>query len=227
MKRNLIRLAFVISMIIITLNLSAYSQKCKPKRVIFPPNSETVTLKGNAKGCNSFLLKNTKNQRLQIKLTSPRDDMYFSMNQANATEEEMGGDHFCEDCKTLDYYFDYAETWKIWIDNDGSPTNKMLNYSLTFTLTDSPMIPSGVLNGKAISLPKPPFPKEAKEAGASGSVTVKVEVGEDGKVYYAELVSGNKLFYQAVNSAARAARFPLTLVNGKAVRISGTIVYNF
>jgi TonB family protein len=226
MKNNITKCTIIISIIIMTLSLSAYSQKCKPKRVIFQANSNTITLGGITKGCTSYLIKNRKNQRLQIKLTSPSKDVYFFMNQANATKEEMEGDYFCEDCKTLDEYFNDAEDWKIWVAG-GSNENRANGYALTFTLTDSPIIPSGVLNSKAISLPKPPFPKEAKEAGASGSVTVKVEVTEDGNVYYAEAISGNELFYQSAEVAARQARFKPILSNGKPARISGTIVYNF
>ena len=43
-------------------------------------------------------------------------------------------------------------------------------------------ISGGVLNGKAVSLPKPAYPVEAKEANAEGSVAVEVEIDEHGTV---------------------------------------------
>ncbi len=223
----LLKTVFQISSIIATMTFSAHSQNCKPKRVTFPPSSNIFTFGGNTQGCRSYLLKTGKNQRVRITLTSPNKDVYFFVNQADATKDDMGGDYFCEDCKTLDEYFNDAEDWEIWVEGFETAENKAIGYTLTFALTDSPIITSGVLNSKALSLPKPPYPKAAKAAGVSGSVTVKVEVGEDGKVYYAETISGNELFYQAAESAARQARFRPTLVNGKAVRISGTIVYDF
>jgi TonB family protein len=88
-------------------------------------------------------------------------------------------------------------------------------------------ISGGVLNGKAISKPAPPYPAVAKAARASGTVVVQVEVDEKGNVTSAKAISGHPLLRAAAESAARQARFSPTLLSGKPVRVTGTITYNF
>lgn len=89
------------------------------------------------------------------------------------------------------------------------------------------VISGGVLNGKAISLPKPAYPAIARSAGASGSVIVQVLVDENGKVVSATAVSGHTLLRAAAVVAARQARFTPTKLSGQAVKVSGVITYNF
>jgi len=88
-------------------------------------------------------------------------------------------------------------------------------------------IEGGVLNGKAVSKPQPPYPALAKAAGAGGIVTVRVTVDETGRVVSAEGVSGHPLLQQAAVQAARNARFSPTLLSGKPVRVTGVLTYNF
>ncbi len=88
-------------------------------------------------------------------------------------------------------------------------------------------ISGGVLNGKAISKPAPPYPAVAREARASGSVVVQITVDESGKVTSASAVSGHPLLRQAAVQAAYQAKFTPTLLSGKPVKVNGTITYNF
>ena len=88
-------------------------------------------------------------------------------------------------------------------------------------------ISGGVLNGKAISLPKPSYPPAARAVRASGSVSVQVLIDENGHVVSASAVSGHPLLQQAAVSAARGARFSPTLLSGQPVKVSGVITYNF
>lgn len=88
-------------------------------------------------------------------------------------------------------------------------------------------ISGGVLNGKAISKPAPPYPAIAKAARASGTVTVQIVVDETGKVVSAKAVSGHPLLLQAAQQAAYNARFSPTLLSNQAVKVSGVITYNF
>ncbi len=53
-------------------------------------------------------------------------------------------------------------------------------------------ISAGVVNGKAIELAKPAYPREARAAGADGTVKVSVLINEMGKVVFACAVSGHK-----------------------------------
>lgn len=68
-------------------------------------------------------------------------------------------------------------------------------------------IAGGVLNGKAISLPKPSYPEEARAANAHGAVTVQVLIDEEGKVTSAKALSGPPLLHQAAADAAMKAVF--------------------
>ncbi|MGH9819144.1 MAG: energy transducer TonB, partial [Pyrinomonadaceae bacterium] len=89
------------------------------------------------------------------------------------------------------------------------------------------MISGGVLNGKAISLPKPPYPPAARAVRASGAVSVQVVIDESGHVISASAASGHPLLRGAAVEAARGARFSPTLLSGQAVKVSGIITYNF
>ncbi len=88
-------------------------------------------------------------------------------------------------------------------------------------------ISGGVLNGKATSLPKPPYPPAARAVRASGSVHVQVLVDESGNVVSASAVSGHPLLRAAAASAARGAKFSPTKLSGQPVKVSGVITYNF
>ncbi|QQS33359.1 MAG: TonB family protein [Acidobacteriota bacterium] len=88
-------------------------------------------------------------------------------------------------------------------------------------------VSGGVLNGKAISLPKPAYPPAAKAVRAGGSVSVQVLIDENGNVVSANAVSGHPLLQAAAASAARGARFSPTLLSGQPVKVSGVITYNF
>ncbi len=113
---------------------------------------------------------------------------------------------------------------------------------------DTKIINGGVINGKAISLPKPEYPDEAKKANVGGTITVQVIIDEEGNVASANAVSGikkvyktdekeivvepeeapeKKLLYEAAEKAAKEAKFAPTLLSGKPVRVKGIIVYNF
>lgn len=88
-------------------------------------------------------------------------------------------------------------------------------------------ISGGVLNGKATSLPKPPYPPAARAVRASGAVTVQVLIDESGSVVSATAVSGHPLLRAAAVQAARGARFSPTQLSGQPVKVSGVITYNF
>src|SRR6185503_19116012 len=88
-------------------------------------------------------------------------------------------------------------------------------------------ISGGVLNGKAISLPKPQYPPIARAAHAAGTVVVQVLIDENGNVVSAKAVSGHPLLQAVAVSAARQARFSPTKLSGQPVKVTGVIQYNF
>jgi protein TonB len=99
------------------------------------------------------------------------------------------------------------------------------------TETPKPVVPKiiskGVVNGSAISLPKPPYPPAAKAVRAAGTVSVQVTIDENGNVISASAAGGHPLLQQAAVSAARQAKFRPTLLSGTPVKVTGIITYNF
>lgn len=90
-----------------------------------------------------------------------------------------------------------------------------------------PVVSKGVLNGKALDLPKPVYTPQAKLIKATGTVTVQVLIDETGKVISAQAVSGHPLLRSAAVQAAYRARFSPTLLSEQPVKVSGVITYNF
>jgi TonB family protein len=88
-------------------------------------------------------------------------------------------------------------------------------------------IVGSVLNGKALTLPQPPYPAIARAAHVSGTVTVQVIIDEQGDVSSAHAVSGHPLLQAVSVAAARQAKFSPTLLDGEPVKVTGVITYNF
>ena len=109
------------------------------------------------------------------------------------------------------------------------------------------VIKGGILNGKAVSLPKPEYPEAAKAAKVEGKVVVDVVIGEDGTVESAvaavqpekfakpggapnefeEIQPTDPMLREAAEKAALQAKFSPTTLSGQPVKIRGKLVYNF
>ncbi|HLM03500.1 MAG TPA: TonB family protein, partial [Pyrinomonadaceae bacterium] len=90
------------------------------------------------------------------------------------------------------------------------------------------VVNKGILNGNAVSLPKPVYPDEARKFRAEGVVEVHVIIDERGKVIYACAArSDHFALNAAAETAAYQARFSPTQFEGKPVRVFGRIAYNF
>jgi periplasmic protein TonB len=88
-------------------------------------------------------------------------------------------------------------------------------------------ISGGVLNGKALEMPKPVYPETARRAKMTGIVSVEVVIDVSGKVIGARAVSGPEMLRDAAERAAKQAKFTPALLSGQPVRVSGVINYNF
>lgn len=88
-------------------------------------------------------------------------------------------------------------------------------------------ISGGILNGKAVALPKPAYPAAARAVGAEGAVNVQITIDEEGNVISASAVSGHPLLQAAAVQAAQQAKFNTTTLSGQAVKVTGVLVYNF
>ena len=86
---------------------------------------------------------------------------------------------------------------------------------------------NALLCGKAISLPKPSYPEEAKAQKISGTVSINVVIDEKGRVIWAKAVDGHPLLQNAALKAACQSLLSPLKISGRAVRASGVISYNF
>ena len=105
---------------------------------------------------------------------------------------------------------------------------KVFEEKLEDTLSKNSTVEGGVLNGRAISLPRPVYSEEARRVRARGTVIIKVTIDELGRVIDAEdMCGGDPLLAKASLTSARAARFTPTKLLGQPVKVSGVITYNF
>ncbi len=86
---------------------------------------------------------------------------------------------------------------------------------------------SKVLNGDAISLPKPSYPRTAAALNLEGTVRIQITIDEAGNVISAKAADGHPFFRPVAEQAARNAKFRPTLLNDVPVKVTGVIVYNF
>lgn len=88
-------------------------------------------------------------------------------------------------------------------------------------------VESGVLNTKALTLPKPKYPEEARRLRVSGKVTVRVVVDENGKVISAVATDGPVPLRPAAVDAAKLATFEPRIQDGVTVKTTGVLVFEF
>jgi TonB family protein len=88
-------------------------------------------------------------------------------------------------------------------------------------------ITGGVLNDKAIEMPKPEYPEAARQAGITGVVKVEVTIDETGHVIKAEATDGPKELRQAAIEAALKARFEPVRLHGGLIKVQGVLTYRF
>ena len=85
----------------------------------------------------------------------------------------------------------------------------------------------GNIKRRAISLPKPPYPREALEAGADGMVKVEVVIGADGRIVSAKALSGHPMLYQTAEETARKTVFRKDETIDPNATETGVIIYSF
>jgi TonB family protein len=95
------------------------------------------------------------------------------------------------------------------------------------TRDSATMIKGGVLNGRAISLPRPSYPPITRSSHAGGTVVVQVTIDEDGSIIDAHAVSGHPLLQSASVASAKQAKFSPTKLCGEPVEVTGVITYSF
>ncbi|HST52054.1 MAG TPA: energy transducer TonB [Pyrinomonadaceae bacterium] len=88
-------------------------------------------------------------------------------------------------------------------------------------------LPSEIISSKTLSKPAPPYPLIAKQTRTQGTVVVQIVIDEQGHVISAKALSGNPLLQAAAVQAANQAHFTPTFLGGQAVKVTGSITYNF
>lgn len=85
----------------------------------------------------------------------------------------------------------------------------------------------GVVNGYAVSLPKPVYPPSAVAINVTGNVNVQVLIDEKGNVVSAKAVTGHFMLKAEAERAAWKAKFKPTYLSDEPVKVTGVIVYRF
>ena len=88
-------------------------------------------------------------------------------------------------------------------------------------------VATGGLADKVISVTQPEYSEIARSQRVSGTVVVEITVDEAGAVISARALSGPPLLWHAAVTAARQMRFKPTLENGKPVKVTGKLSYDF
>ncbi len=73
----------------------------------------------------------------------------------------------------------------------------------------------------------PVYPMDAKAAGIQGTVTLKADIGKDGKVQDLQVESGDDSLAQSALTAVRQWIYKPTLLNGEPIEVETTIVVNY
>jgi TonB family protein len=118
-----------------------------------------------------------------------------------------------EEIKIYKAYYQYGAGWK----NDEQREKYSAKEAELF----------GYKSGKALDLPIPRYPPDAKMRGIEGTVVVKVWINEKGKVTNAKAVYGETFFAPAVEEAAGQAKFEPSTMNGKPVAVVSFVTYRF
>jgi TonB family protein len=78
-----------------------------------------------------------------------------------------------------------------------------------------------------VDIKQPSYPATARAAHAFGEVVVRLIIDEEGKVIAAQADSGHPLLREVSVKAAKESRFATTRLEGRPVKVLGTITYRF
>jgi len=88
-------------------------------------------------------------------------------------------------------------------------------------------VSQGVLQGNAISQPKPIYPAIAKSARISGSVVLAATISKNGNIENLRLISGHPMLVPAAMDAVKQWRYKPYMLNGEPVEVETSITVNF
>ncbi len=85
----------------------------------------------------------------------------------------------------------------------------------------------GIMAANVLYSPTPAYPSAASAAHVTGEVKLEAEIGRDGAVTYARVVSGPPLLREAALSAVQQWRYRPYLSRGKAIPVTALAVMDF
>ncbi|HNB73734.1 MAG TPA: TonB family protein [Acidobacteriota bacterium] len=86
---------------------------------------------------------------------------------------------------------------------------------------------NGVIRGNAIYKVTPDYPREARNAGISGDVVVRILISQTGDVIEAKAEGGPPELHEAAVQAALQWKFKPTLLNNEPVKVTGILTFRF
>ena len=89
------------------------------------------------------------------------------------------------------------------------------------------LVKAGMIADRAVKLPKPDYPSEARRSRLTGPVRVGMIVDEKGNVRSAGILNGPKAFHRSAREAACGSKFSPTILHGTPVKVAGFLIYNF
>ena len=184
------------------------------------PNSSTFDRKieGNGGTALQYQIRIREYPGILRMYDSPKN--FYAVMAIGATETDPSVSRFLSSFKLGDFNesgFQSVEEAKLQTVTPPSPWE-----TLTYNGVD--MVAVGILNGKTVAMPGPRYPVGAT---GSGRVVVRVLADERGIVTSALAVNGPSQFYDVTIAAALKARFKPKNLNGRGVKVSGLLVYDF
>ncbi len=88
-------------------------------------------------------------------------------------------------------------------------------------------IPNLNFNRTVVKFVRPEYPEAARRVKVFGSVSVRVEIDEEGNVISATATSGHLLLYAAAEKAARACKFSPYVEKGQPVKSRSVLSFSF
>jgi TonB family protein len=181
---------------------------------------------------NGIFVEGTNEVYKRINLATTENDIAF-YNKENILVEDF--EKLVDDLHKEKFDQIYLTFSEIPTSNLSEIEKALTTPTKTLTLSDNSnsnkpsllTVSGGVVNGKAIDLVKPDYPPAARAIRASGAVNVSVVIDEQGNVISASASSGHPLLHSAAVKAAKASKFNPTILSGRAVKVTGVIVYNF
>ena len=86
----------------------------------------------------------------------------------------------------------------------------------------------GDITKKALELPQPHYPREARAAGVFGGAHVEVVIDmASGAVIWARIIDGHPMLQEAVKKVVCLARFAPVVTSSRRMTVGGTLTYRF